>query len=200
MKYKIVTHPHDHKKEKDWVIILDFINKNIKSYNLKKTLELGAGMGNISSYFASQGVIAFAEDTNLEYLNIIQNRNSLISVLQHDINNPLPFSDNSFDLVSCIGTLHYGYIKNLPLIWNEMIRVSNRYILVDFFSKYSIYRFLERIYNPLYNPRTYSKKEAFNLIKKFNLDVVSKTSTKSLSIIRQTFPFAGKAAYFLLEK
>ncbi len=200
MKYKIVTHPHDHKKEKDWAIVLDFISENIEVSSLRKTLELGAGMGNISSYFVSQGVSAFAEDINFEYLDKIKKRNQLISTLQHDINTPLPFPDNSFDFVSCVGTLHYGYIKNLQLIWNEMIRVSNKYILVDFFSKYSIYRFLEKIYNPLYNPRTYSKKEVFNLIKKFNLDIVSKTSTKSLPIIRQAFPFTGKAVYLILEK
>lgn len=200
MKYQIITHPHDHKKEKDWRVILDFIDKNFKNINLKKTLELGAGMGNISSYFASQGVSAFAEDINLEYLNIIRNRNSSISVLQHDINTPLPFPNNSFDLVSCIGTLHYGYIKNSQLIWDEMIRMSNRYILVDFLSKYSYYRFLETIYYRSYNPKSYSKKEVSSLINDLNLRVVSQTSTKSLPIIRNIFPFTGKTVYLLLEK
>ena len=200
MRYKIIIHPHDHKKERDWQIILSFINKNFKNINLKKTLELGAGTGNISYYFASRGVNAFAEDINLEYLNQIQKRSQSISTLQHDINTPLPFSDNSFDFVSCIGTMHYSYAKDIKHILKEIIRVSNKYILIDFLSRYSTYRFLETLYYWRYNPRCVSKKDVYAILSEFDVKIVNATSTKSLPIINNIFPFTGKTVYLILEK
>ncbi len=200
MKYQTLVHPHDHKKISDWRVILKFIDKNFKNINLRKTLELGAGMGNISYYFASQGISAVAEDINMEYLNIIQNRNPSISVLRHDINDRLPFTDKSFDFVSCVGTMHYHYAKDVRSIIKEMIRVSNKYILIDFLSKYSTYRLLETLYYRRYNPRCVSKKDADFMLKELNLKVIGATSTKSLPIIRDFFPFAGKTVYLILEK
>jgi ubiquinone/menaquinone biosynthesis C-methylase UbiE len=158
---EILLHPSDHKNEKDWKIILNFLDENLDYSKISKSLELGAGMGNISFHILNKNPKsqAVCEDINPEYLKIISKRNPRIETICHDINQPLPFKENNFDLVSCIGTLHYSYVRDLNGVLKEMVRVSNKYLLVDFFSANSLFAFLERIRYPKYNPRRFTYPE-----------------------------------------
>tara|TARA_Y100000310_G_scaffold343301_1_gene450261 strand:- start:11956 stop:13116 length:1161 start_codon:yes stop_codon:yes gene_type:complete len=194
----IILHPHDHKKKKDWRLIIDFIKKNFDHKEIKNILELGGGMGNIAYHFSIQGVKAMVEDINSEYLKLAGQRHDNISTLLHDINTRLPFVDNSFDLVCCLGTLHYDSVKDPKAIIKEIKRVSKKYILLDLLSKHAPYRYAEQLYNPLYNPRRFLRKEAEELFRENNLRVVDIIGTKTF--FNNTFPFSGRVVIFLLEK
>ena len=198
--YEILLHPHDHKNKRDWLRILSFLDKNLDFTKISSSLELGAGMGNIAFHILKRNPQAqvICEDINPEYLKIITQRNPKIEILLHDINKPLPFENERFDLVSCIGTLHYGYVKDPEKVLGEMARVSKKYIFVDFFSKYSLFSFFERIYYPKYSSRRFTASEIRSLIKRLALKEVAKIGTRT--IFPRLFPFSGKAVLFLLKK
>ena len=200
MNQNILLHPHDHKKIKDWQLILNFIESNLKDKKIDSVLELGGGLGNIAYCFALKNASAIVEDINDDYLQQAKNRHPKINILNHDINTPLPFSENSFDLVTCTGTLHYGYIQDVHKILAEMARVSRRYLLIDFLSRYAPYRFLEKIYNPHYAPLTYSRKEVFNLLKNCQLKSMALTGSKTFPPLNGWLPFTGKTVYCLCER
>jgi len=197
---EILLHPHDHKNKNDWQRILKFLDENLDYQNIQNVLELGAGMGNIAFYILEKNPQARAvcEDINQEYLKIIKKRNSKIETILHDINQDLPFPDNCFDLVSCLGTWHYSYVKDLEKVLREMIRVSRKYILIDFFPKYSLYTRFQKIRFPKYNPRRFSASEIAATFKKMKLKKIAKIGTRTL--FPKLFPFLGRTVVFLLEK
>lgn len=200
MNQAIMLHPHDHKKNKDWQTILDLLDANLNSEPIDSVLELGGGLGNIAYRYAVRSANTVVEDINDDYLQWAKNRHPRINILKHDINTPLPLPQNSFKLVTCTGTLHYGYIKNADDVVREMIRVSEKYLLIDLLSRYAPYRFLEKIYNPQYHPRTYTAKEATRWLQAFNLRIIDCVGSKTFSSIKHALPFTGKTVYFLLEK
>ena len=198
-KLKILIHPHDHKKEKDWRKIFKFLEKNLDFDKIENFLDLGAGTGNLGCFALNKNsnTKVVCEDINREYLDLIQKRDSRIKVLQHNINQNLPFSDNSFDLVSCVGTLHYSYAKDSETIIQEMVRVSNKYILIDCFSKYSPWVLVEKILHPKYNPRRGTFTEMKKIFQKNDLNILNKFGLRTP--LPNILPFSGKTVLFLLK-
>lgn len=199
-KSEILICPQDHKGINDWRRIFGFLDENLDYKKINSCLDLGAGLGNFG-YFLSQrnpSCQVICADINQEYLKMILQRNPKIEVLLHDINQNLPFNENTFDLVSCIGTLHYSYVKDPEKVLKEMVRVSKKYIFVDFFSKQSIWVLFERIFYPGYNPRRYTMSQISRLIEKLNLKEIAKIGTRT--IFPKLFPFSGKTVLFLLKK
>ncbi|MFH1759247.1 MAG: glycosyltransferase [Patescibacteria group bacterium] len=195
----VYIHPHDHKNTWDWRVILNFLN-NLKIKQPASVLELGCGMGNVGHYYARRGAKVVLEDLNLSYLEQAVMRDDGTRGLLHDLNQPLPLLDNSFDLVCCLGTLHYSYITDVKKVLIEMKRVSGKYILVDLFSTCSWWRPLEKLLHPNSRPRRFLPQEAEILFKELDLQVVKTVSTRTLPMIGKRWPFSGKAVIFLLEK
>lgn len=198
--FPVALHPHDHKRFRDWHLIFGFLEKALRMYGARSVLELGAGTGNISAYCARRGMRAVAEDINPTYLAAVAARNGSIETLCHDINDPLPYPDRSFDVVVCIGALHYSYVKDPDAVMREMARVARTGVLVDFLSRYSPYRFFELIYNPTYLPRTYSSWQAAQALRRAGLRIRSVRGGRTLPLLGSIFPFLGKTAYYIAEK
>jgi SAM-dependent methyltransferase len=70
---------------------------------LMKVLELGAGQGRDTLYFAEQGFEVHALDYAASSVEAIQQKarqaalSARVAVSQHDVRNPLPYPDGSFD-------------------------------------------------------------------------------------------------------
>jgi ubiquinone/menaquinone biosynthesis C-methylase UbiE len=198
---KILIHPSDHKNKRDWGGILKFLDKNLDYPLLSDFADLGAGMSNIGVHISEKNprcrVVSI--DTSKDLLAVSKKRAPSIKTICHDINNPLPFPDQSFDFVSCIGTLHYGCIRDPGFVLGEMARVARKIILVDFFVKNSPYSWLLSVRHPNYNARKCSRKEAEKLlgsICEFKVwDVVGgRTPFGGL------LPYSGRDVFYLLEK
>jgi len=199
MKESLLLHPHDHKTVRDWRRILAFLDQSLQSVP-QSVLDVGGGFGNIACHYAARGARSVVLDIDESCLARARSRNAGIRTECRDINAPLPWDDGLFDLVACTGALHYGYVRDTAAIITEMARVSRRYVLIDILSRYSPYRFIERLYNPLYNPRTYSSRDSMALFDPYLLRVRARTSTKSIPLFAELFPFTGKTVYYLLEK
>jgi len=71
--------------------------------NKKKILELGAGQGRDTLFFAQNGFYVYAVDYSENGLREIRRKaqawgvRESIEVIRHDVRNPLPFDDETFD-------------------------------------------------------------------------------------------------------
>jgi SAM-dependent methyltransferase len=71
-------------------------------------IDLGAGQGQDSRFFAEKGFTVTSTDFSTTALAIAQQNSSLpIDYINVDLSNPLPFADNSFDVVYAHLSLHY---------------------------------------------------------------------------------------------
>lgn len=196
----ILLHPNDHKKIDDWTRILDFFDRNIDYQKVNTSLDLGAGRGDISYHILQknpQGV-STSVDVDQVLLDEAAKRNSHIKTLNFDINQKLPFQDNSIDLVSSIGTLPYPYIKSMDAVLAEMTRVSKKYVVVDFLYKYRLWPLLIDFFHPGVPPKRFTGKQIKEMLKKNNLKKVGVFGTRNL--IGDIFPSFGRITIFILEK
>lgn len=81
----------------------------------KKILELGAGLGEASIYFAKNGAIVTATDISDGMLNVIRKMADLASLKHIECrqcaSNDLPFKDSEFDIVYAANLLHHTDIE-----------------------------------------------------------------------------------------
>jgi len=195
----IVLHPSDHKNKHDWHKLFEFLDKTLGEEKIQSILDLGGGTGNLVYYFltgnnSARGTVV---DTKGGLLQGAALRHKNVDTLDHDINKPLPLGDNSFDFVSCTGTLHYYYIADPKKVLGEMKRVSRKYIFVDFFLKNSPYNFFQSIRYPRFNARKYTGGQIREIINSLDLNVVSSMGARTLVPAIQ---HSGKEAFYLLEK
>ncbi|MEO9320890.1 MAG: class I SAM-dependent methyltransferase [Nitrososphaera sp.] len=104
---------------------------HMKVNNVKKVLELGAGHGRDSVFFASNGINVTALDYSSVGVSIIsrlatENRLPLVAKV-FDVNMPLPFEDGSFDAVysNMVFNMRFS-IEQLHSIFAEIRRVLKR--------------------------------------------------------------------------
>ena len=127
--------------------VIERLFSQIDLSKVKKVLEVGCGIGVLSSYLAEKyewevtGI-----DLDPEQIDRAKNdhrENKYLKFLEADITK-LPFGDNEFDLVLSVDALHH--IPNRNKAFDEINRAlksSGFYVLVDialpkFFGKYSI--------------------------------------------------------------
>lgn len=70
-------------------------------------LEVGAGIGDHSSFFIDRGCHMVISEARKENMKIIQSRYPNIRTLQLDLNNPPKTFNESFDIVYCYGVLYH---------------------------------------------------------------------------------------------
>jgi ubiquinone/menaquinone biosynthesis C-methylase UbiE len=200
MQEDVFLHPNDHKRKKDWLKILSFMDKNLDYSKINKTIDLGGGLGDITYHILkhNESADAICSDTDERLLQMAEKRHPKLKTMTLDINKKMPFDDNSMDLVSCLGTLHYYYITDPEKVFADIVRISKKYILVDFLYKYRLWYFLLKVRYPKYNPRRYTATEIDKLIKKHNLKIIDRVGTRNP--FGKIFPSMGRTTIFLLEK
>lgn len=114
-------------KERDYthryIRAIRLIKDNIQEYKSLKVLEVGVGKNTIlfKDLFKTLKVL----DTDKIKLSL-NCKNEIPYVVASG--NNIPFSDNSFDLITCISTL--DHIPNPLMAFKEMCRVSKKYVLI----------------------------------------------------------------------
>lgn len=103
-----------------------------------KILDLGAGQGQDSRYFASHGYTVVS--TDLEESALVESADKLPDKLKSkmiiqrvDLRQPLPFQDGEFDVVYAHLSLHYFDIEMTYQILNQITRVLKPGGLLAFF-------------------------------------------------------------------
>lgn len=92
----------------------------------RDVLDVGCGTGRHALTLADAGAHVVGVDQSAAMLNQAQMkiRDRAINFQQQDITAPLPFTDESFDLVLC--ALVVEHIENLPSLLREMRRLCRR--------------------------------------------------------------------------
>ena len=112
----------------DWdytapVNTVQLIDKYIHDKNIK-ILDAGCGSGLAGIELKKRGFTnIYGVDFSQSMLNLIPN-NIYQTVELIDLNEPLKYNDNNFDVIVCVGTFTYGHVKAHAL--NEFIRVTNK--------------------------------------------------------------------------
>ena len=93
-----------------------------------QVLDLGAGHGQDSAYFISQGYDVVALDTSdAAIATLEQVKNSLstdrLDVVQRDVIEGIPYADGSFDVVFAQLSLHYFDNETTKEVFDELARV-----------------------------------------------------------------------------
>tara|TARA_Y200000002_G_scaffold376866_1_gene381420 strand:+ start:95 stop:772 length:678 start_codon:yes stop_codon:yes gene_type:complete len=108
-----------------------FSNKKIKNM-----LDVGCGNGDsLNNFLKYKKIKKFGIETSTQTINLCKKRHKNINFKKGFCHN-LPFPDNKFDLVNIISVLHWidrnHYLQSL----GELIRVTNKFLMVmDFFPK-----------------------------------------------------------------
>ena len=112
----------------DWdytapVNTVQLLDKYIHNKNIK-ILDAGCGSGLTGIELKKRGFTnIYGVDFSQSMLNLIPN-NIYQTVELIDLNEPLKYNDNNFDVIVCVGTFTYGHVKAHAL--NEFIRVTNK--------------------------------------------------------------------------
>lgn len=136
-KWKIV---HSNYKTRDWINKPSIFATEVLKYLPEngKLLELGAGHGQDSRYFAENGFSVISTDSGdvgLEENKKKSESSGLdVRISFLDLNQPFPFEDNSFDVVYAHLSLHYfSDIKTME-IFDEIFRVLKPEGILAFFT------------------------------------------------------------------
>lgn len=121
---------HNHYQNQEWVQKPSMFAETIVKFFPKTgtVLELGAGIGQDSIYFASLGYQVVSSDIEIGSLSShvshqdegIRNR---ITIKKIDLNNRLPFEADSIDIVYAHLSLHYFDASTTKQIFDEIRRI-----------------------------------------------------------------------------
>lgn len=89
-------------------------------------LEISCGNGSDAIKLHEMGYNVIATDYNNEYVNWA---NKFIKCIKHDTRDKFPFNDNQFDLTYSRLGLHYFTKDELQLIFNELARITSKYLV-----------------------------------------------------------------------
>lgn len=99
----------------------------LKRNKIEKILDLGCGAGRHSIFLAKGGFDVVATDISSNALKILKEKIKYekiknIKIKKHDMSS-IPFSDNYFDAVICVGVLPHGTINKISKTIEEVHRV-----------------------------------------------------------------------------
>ena len=139
--------------------------------NKYKILDAGCGTGLVGIELKKNGF------SNIDGVDFSQNMLDLVpkgiykKIKKIDLNKPLKFKTNMYDVVICVGTFTYGHVK--PKALNELIRITkNRGIICFTINEgvYEKYNFDKKI-KELSNNKSWHVKEFFKSNYIVNKDV-----------------------------
>lgn len=116
-------------KKGDWSIVLTPIKPVPRNWfpdlNGKKLLGLACGGGQQMPIFAAAGAICTVLDYSERQLEsermVAQREGYKIDIVRADMTNPLPFADESFDVI--VHPVSNCYIQSVEPVWRECFRV-----------------------------------------------------------------------------
>jgi SAM-dependent methyltransferase len=109
--------------DKDWITKPSMFAEFVTDYLPEQgaLLELGAGLGQDSAYFAEQGYKAIATDLNIDKL--VAMAGDKFATQAVDLREKLPFDDNTFEVVYAHLSLHYFDEQTTEQIFAEIYRI-----------------------------------------------------------------------------
>jgi len=136
----------------------------LKKYALDKNykiLDAGCGTGLVGIELQKYGY------SNIEGIDFSQSmldlipRNIYKKIEKIDLNKPLKFKNNIYDVVMCVGTFTYGHVK--PHALNEIIRITKNNGLICFTINEGIYEEygFDRKIKELTNNKSWNVREFF---------------------------------------
>ena len=100
------------------------IMKRFPQLNNQNILDLGCGYGVYTNYFRTVNANAIGIDGSKEMLRLAREQYPDCHFQFADLSQPLPFSDNSFDLIFCNQVLMD--IENIDLVFSECQRILEK--------------------------------------------------------------------------
>ena len=114
----------------------EVINKHQKDKNIK-IFDAGCGSGLVGVELKKYGFINFdGSDISRELLNQVP-KGLYQDLTQSDLNKPTNISNNSFDIVTCVGTFTFAHVKAHAL--DEFVRITKENGLICFTINEAIY-------------------------------------------------------------
>ena len=112
----------------DSKIIVEYIlnQSRLKDDKKAKILEFGCGAGRLSQWFLKDGYDYMAIEKSNSLIEKYKNNFSPETILPSTL--PLPFEDNSFDLVFTYSVLQY--VDDIKSILMELLRVSRKVVFL----------------------------------------------------------------------
>ncbi len=114
----------------------EVINRHQKNKNIK-IFDAGCGSGLVGVELKKYGFINFdGSDISRELLNQVP-KGLYQNLTQSDLNKPTNISNNSFDIVTCVGTFTFAHVKAHAL--EEFVRITKENGLICFTINEAIY-------------------------------------------------------------
>jgi len=130
MPENIWSEIHSHYEKQDWINKPSLFAKEVVKYfpSSGKVLDLGAGQGQDSRYFAKKGYEVVSTDVSDSALAINREKipddiKSKISVQELDLSKKFTYPDESFDVVYAHLSLHYFDKETTIKIFSEIERI-----------------------------------------------------------------------------
>jgi SAM-dependent methyltransferase len=119
---------------KDWIAKPNIFAELVKDYLPEHgiMLDLGAGLGQDSAFFAELGYKVIATDLNIDKLASLADEKFITQAV--DLRENLPFADESFDIVYAHLSLHYFDTVTTEAIFEEIYRILKPGGVLAFFT------------------------------------------------------------------
>jgi len=88
-----------------------------------KLLDLGCGVGQYSKYFLDKGFEVMSADISARALDYLSKKTPQIETVMLDMTEPLPFADNSFDVVFANLSIHFFSENDTQSLVAEIKRI-----------------------------------------------------------------------------
>lgn len=185
---------HDVCQRKIWEICTSILGGILPNNpEITRVIDVGCGIGDFTVELAKRypefeeivGIDFLKETIDIACENAKQFDN--IVFLEEDLLN-LPFRDRSFDLTICINTVHHIHVEDLGRAIDELMRITNKYLILEIRNKKNILNFwydyivIPIFYNdlPVY---ACSASEVNELAKKHNFQLQTEAGIYPLSTI-----------------
>jgi SAM-dependent methyltransferase len=96
---------------------------DLRQKNIRKVLDLGCGSGADTVFLVSKGFEVTSTDFSIVALDLVKSNAPDAEVVWHDLRDPFPFKDQTFDLVIASLSLHYFDYLTTREIVTEIARV-----------------------------------------------------------------------------
>ena len=92
----------------------------------QNALDLGCGLGQYTKYLMDKGFNVMSADISIEVLNKLKSNIQNANIKELDMSKPLPFDNNSFDLVFANLSIHYFDSKTTINLLKEIRRILKK--------------------------------------------------------------------------